>query len=280
MRSRSSSVAIIYLTNHSGSGRFPVKELNRCPSCPSPASTIPSLPWRTSKPCCGRTARRARTAARPTASTTLKGKSTKPGVRKCGHCLKLFTVTVGTVFESSHVPLNKWLQAVHLLCSRKKGISSHQLHRTLEVTYKTAWFMSHRIREAMRDGTLGAARRRRAAPLRSTRRSSAARRACRRRKGGPSHKHAVLALVERGGKVRSVHVEELTKAEVGTIVRENVARETRLMTDEAKHYRAVGQGVRRRTAASTTRSATTSTPTIPRSTRTRSKGCSRSSSAG
>src|SRR5918993_1774452 len=85
----------------------------------------------------------------------LKGRSTKPGVRKCGHCLKLFTVTVGTVFESSHVPLNKWLQAVHLLCSGKKGISSHQLHRTLEVTYKTAWFMSHRIREAMKDGSLG-----------------------------------------------------------------------------------------------------------------------------
>lgn len=84
----------------------------------------------------------------------LKGKSTKPGVRKCGHCLKLFTVTVGTVLESSHVPLNKWLQALHLMCSSKKGISSHQLHRALEVNYRTAWFMSHRIREAMRSGEL------------------------------------------------------------------------------------------------------------------------------
>ena len=86
---------------------------------------------------------------------TLKGKAHRIGVKKCGHCRKQFTVKVGTVFESSHVPLNKWLQAVYLLTSGKKGISSHQLHRILEVTYKTAWFMSHRIREAMRDGTLG-----------------------------------------------------------------------------------------------------------------------------
>jgi transposase-like protein len=78
----------------------------------------------------------------------------RPGLKKCGHCRKQFTVRVGTVFESSHVPLHKWLQAVHLMCSSKKGISSHQLHRTLMVTYQTAWFMSHRIREAMRSGAL------------------------------------------------------------------------------------------------------------------------------
>ena len=169
----------------------------------------------------------------------LKGKSTKPGVRKCGHCKKLFTVTVGTVFESSHVPLHKWLQAVHLLCASKKGFSAHQLHRTLEVTYKTAWFMAHRIREAMRDGSL--------APLGGEGKTVEAdetfighKAGVPKPKGGFSHKHAVVALVERGGKVRSVHVDKLTKARVSAVVRENVAREARLMTDEAMHYRAVG----------------------------------------
>ena len=81
----------------------------------------------------------------------LKGKSHRPGVYKCNECRKPFSVTVGTVFERSKVPLHKWLLATHLLCASKKGISSHQLHRMLGVTYKTAWFMTHRIREAMRD---------------------------------------------------------------------------------------------------------------------------------
>jgi transposase-like protein len=85
----------------------------------------------------------------------LQGKTHRMGLKKCGHCRKQFTVKVGTVCESSHVPLTKWLQAMHLLCCSKKGISSHQLHRLLGVTYKTAWFMAHRIREGMRDGTLG-----------------------------------------------------------------------------------------------------------------------------
>jgi transposase-like protein len=169
----------------------------------------------------------------------LKGKAHRIGVKKCGHCRKQFTVKVGTVFESSHVPLHKWLQAMHLLCSSKKGISSHQLHRILEVTYKTAWFMSHRIREAMRDGTLG--------PLGGEGMTVEAdetfigrKKGVPAPKGGYSHKHIVLSLVERGGKVRSVHIDELTKAEAGRVVRENVARESRLMTDEGRHYRGVG----------------------------------------
>ena len=85
------------------------------------------------------------------AITKLKGKSTRPGVYKCRSCRKPFTVTVGTVFERSKIPLNKWVLAFHLLCASKKGMSSHQLHRMLGVTYKTAWFMAHRIREAMMD---------------------------------------------------------------------------------------------------------------------------------
>ncbi len=165
------------------------------------------------------------------------------GVRRCGHCLKLFTVTVGTIFESSHVPLNKWLQALHLMCSSKKGISSHQLHRTLEVNYRTAWFMSHRIREAMRDGSLG--------PLGGANSAVEADESFIGRKkgvpvpkGGYSHKHAVLGLVERGGKVRSVHLNTLTAEEIGRLVRENINRESWMVTDEAKHYVKVGQEFR------------------------------------
>ncbi len=169
----------------------------------------------------------------------LKGKSTRPGVRKCGHCRKPFTVMVGTIFERSHVPLSKWLQAICLMTSSKKGISSHQLHRILGVKYDTAWFMSHRIREAMRDGSLG--------PLGGGNAVEADETFIGRKegvpvpKGGYSHKHAVMALVERGGKVRSVHLDTLTKDEIGRVVRENVAREAWLFTDDAKHYREVGK---------------------------------------
>jgi transposase-like protein len=92
--------------------------------------------------------------ADPARIIKMAGKSTRIGVHNCRECRKPFTVKVGTVFESSHVSLRLWLQAIHLLCSSKKGISSNQLHRILGVTLKTAWFMSHHIREAMRDGNL------------------------------------------------------------------------------------------------------------------------------
>ena len=82
-------------------------------------------------------------------AAALNGKSTRPGVYKCRDCRQPFSVTVGTVFERSKIPLNKWLMATHLLVSSKKAISSHQIHRMLGVTYKTAWFMTHRIREAL-----------------------------------------------------------------------------------------------------------------------------------
>jgi hypothetical protein len=164
-------------------------------------------------------------------------------VKKCGHCRKQFTVKVGTVFESSHVPLCKWLQAVYLLCSSKKGISSHQLHRLLGVTYKTAWFMSHRLREAMRDGKLG--------PLGGNGTIVEADEtyygekddpAERRKPGqrGPAGKRPVVGLVERGGKVRTFHVEAANKDVVEKIVRENINRETALMTDESSLYSKVG----------------------------------------
>lgn len=96
---------------------------------------------------CGRMGRISKIKANPE-------KRIRYGLHKCGDCSKQFTVKVGTVFEHARIPLRKMLQAVHLICSSKKGISSHQLHRILDVQYKTAWFLSHRIREAMRDGSL------------------------------------------------------------------------------------------------------------------------------
>jgi len=135
----------------------------------------------------------------------LEGKSTRPGVYKCNECEKPFSVTVGTVFESSHVPLNKWLYATHKLNSGKKGTSAHQLHRELGVSYKTAWFMAHRIREAMAPAT--------PSPLGGEGRvveadeteigGKAKNRAYRKRL---PKKAIVLSLVERGGAVRSTRV--------------------------------------------------------------------------
>jgi transposase-like protein len=176
----------------------------------------------------------------------MNGKSTRVGVYKCYQCRMQFSVKVGTVFESSHVKLHIWLQAVALLTSSKKGISSNQLHRTLDVTLKTAWFMSHRIREAMRDGKL--------APMggaggivemdetyfgnRRVRRdvTTSGRPFTKSGKGGPSNKRAIVSLVERGGSVRSFHVENADKATVNSIVAGNLARETRVHTDESRLY--------------------------------------------
>ena len=180
----------------------------------------------------------------------MQGESTRIGTYKCYQCRKPFTVKVGTIFESSHVPLRLWLQAIFLMASSKKGISSNQLHRTLGVTLKTAWFMSHRIREAMREGDLS--------PLggegkivevdetyfgqvanpRTTRTSGEP--FSKRGRKGPANKRAVLALVERGGRVRSFHVAHANSENVTGLVRANMHRESRLHTDESKLYRRVG----------------------------------------
>lgn len=169
----------------------------------------------------------------------LKGESTRIGVRKCGHCRKQFTVKIGTVFESSHVPLRKWLQAVYLMCASKKGISAHQLHRTLEVTYKTAWFMEHRIREAMRTDCLP--------PLGGEGKTVEAdetyigrRKGVPMPRGGTEHKMKIVSLVERGGDVRSIKVDEVNAKTVREIVVANVRRESELQTDEGQHYVKVG----------------------------------------
>jgi len=181
----------------------------------------------------------------------LKGKSTRPGVYKCNECRKPFSVTVGTVFERSHIPLNKWVMATHLLAASKKGMSAHQLHRMMGVTYKSAWFMAHRIREAMKvdpkAGPLGGEGKvveadetyfgDRENPLPSPQRRG--RPYIKRGKAG--HKRAVVALVERGGHVRMFHVERATKASIRDALVRNVDRASSLHTDESNLYTETGK---------------------------------------
>ncbi|WP_296719653.1 IS1595 family transposase [Erythrobacter sp.] len=163
------------------------------------------------------------------------------GLKKCGECRKQFTAKVGTVFEHARLPLTKMLQAVHLIVSSKKGISAHQLSRVLEVQYKSAWFLAHRIREAMRSGDL-------ATPFGST--GGAVEvdetyigfRKGRGVQKGTGHKMAVLALVDRdSGQSRWFHIDNARAKDIHPIVRTNIAREARLMTDEAKMYRKIGR---------------------------------------
>ena len=171
-------------------------------------------------------------------ATKLKGKSTRPGVYWCNGCQKPFSVTVGTVYERSHVPLHTWLYATHLLCSSKKGISSHQLSRMLGVTYKTAWFMTHRIREAMKPG-LGDT------PLGGEGKTVEAdemfigQKAGKTKQGGArgyAHKRTILSLVERGGKVRSFPIETPSTHEIKGPMYRNVHSATMIYTDAAQHY--------------------------------------------
>lgn len=169
----------------------------------------------------------------------IKGKTARVGLHTCAECRKQFTVKVGTVFESSHVPLHKWFQAAHLLASSKKGISAHQLHRTLQVTYKTAWFMAHRLREAMRDGELtplGGAGKIVEADETYFGSKKVITKRTKRGKSAHSSKRSIVALVERGAKVRAFHVSRADQITVAQIVRENVAQETRLHTDESRLY--------------------------------------------
>jgi len=198
---------------------------------------LESIVWRDGIVCpkCGTVGQ-----ARPLQGVKDKKGRVRYGLKKCYSCRAQFTVRVGTVFEASHVPLHLWLQAAYLMASSKKGISSNQLHRTLGVTLKTAWFMSRRLREAMRSGSL--------APFGSS--GSAVEvdeTFIGRKKGKPvrhgyEHKHKVLALVDREtGQSRAMIVEELNTKTVGPIVRANVAKEARLMTDEARHYVKVGR---------------------------------------
>lgn len=177
----------------------------------------------------------------------------KPGVYRCASkgCRKDFSVTTKTVMESSHIKLHIWLQAFYLMAASKKGVSAHQLHRMLKITYKSAWFMAHRIREAMRNGGLlppmggegkiieadetyyGKTEKPRVSPHRKGR-------PYKRGSRGPKDKRPILALVERGGSVRSFHIPVADAANVAAVVRANVHRESRLHTDESRLYPKLG----------------------------------------
>ena len=167
----------------------------------------------------------------------MQGQSTRKGLYKCYQCRKPFTVRMGTLFESSHVPLHIWLQAMYLIAGSKKGISSNQLHRTLGVTLKTAWFLSHRIREAMRSGETdmfgndGGAVEVDETFIGRTDRSRGAR-------GGVAHKLKVLSLVDRqSGRARSVKIETVTLRDIEPIIRANVSEAAHLMSDEHPVYK-------------------------------------------
>lgn len=175
-------------------------------------------------------------------STLMQGKTTRPGLYKCKDCRKPFTATMGTIYERSHIPLHKWLLATQLMVASKKGISAHQLFRMLGFgSYRTAWFMAHRIREAMTAGDTG--------PLGGNGATVEADETYIGRKkgvdaprGGFRHKMRVVSLVDRNsGIARSIFADQLTAGEIASIVRVNVSRDSRLMTDEARHYWAVGR---------------------------------------
>ena len=169
----------------------------------------------------------------------LGGKTTRVGLWKCYACMKPFTVKVGTVFESSHVKLHLWLQAMHLMCSSKKGISSNQLHRTLGVTLKTAWFMSHRIREALT--TVGAGPMGGEGAIVEIDETFIGRKEGVEQRRGFFHRRAVLTLVERGKGSCSFHVEGTSSAILLPIIKANVSAASIVMTDEASYYSRLGQ---------------------------------------
>lgn len=167
-------------------------------------------------------------------------KKVRQGLKFCGQCRRQFTVRVGTIFEDSHLPMTKWLQAIYMMTASKKGISAHQLHRTLEITYKTAWFLEHRIREAMASGDLtvfgqggGIV--------------EADETFIGRLKGTPKkrafhHKMKVLALVDRDtGQARTMVIDDVTAKTIMPIVKANIAKEAVLMTDEANAYNGAGK---------------------------------------
>jgi transposase-like protein len=169
------------------------------------------------------------------------GKSTRIGAYKCYQCRKPFTVKVGTVFEASHVPMRHWLQAMFLMSSSKKGISSNQLHRTLGCTLKTAWFISHRIREAMRITGV--------TPMGGTGKVVEADETFigflegqpKKGRRAWSNKNVVLTLVERGGSARSFHVDGARIGDLQPIIRANLSREANLMSDEMYSYKEIGR---------------------------------------
>jgi transposase-like protein len=178
--------------------------------------------------------------------TLLQGKSTKPGTYICKACRTKFTVTVGTIFERSHIGLAKWMLAFRLMASAKKGVSAHQLHRTLGVTYKTAWFMAHRIREAMRlDAPEPMGGHGKVIEADETyiggKETNKHRNKRNQHKDHLGGKQAVVTLVERDGSARSFHVANVTSKTLRRVIVTNASRKSHLMTDGARMYPAIGR---------------------------------------
>lgn len=199
-------------------------------------SYLESVLWAKGAVCphCGGVDRITKVKANP-------AKRIRLGLWRCGDCKGQFTVKVGTLFEHGRIPLHKMLQAVYLITSSKKGISTHQLHRVLEITYKSAWFLTHRIREALREGDLAPFGQDGGA-VEVDETYIGKRKGFGNPKGGHAHKMAVLGLVDRdSGKCRMFYVENAGGHMVQPIVMGNLAREARLMTDEATMYRKIGR---------------------------------------
>ncbi|TPK98049.1 IS1595 family transposase [Mesorhizobium sp. B2-4-12] len=190
--------------------------------------------------------------ADPASLHLLKGKSHRPGLYQCNACREHFTVTVGTVMERSKIPLCKWVLGFHLYAASKKGLSAHQLHRMLGITYKTAWFMAHRIREAMKEdvassGPLGGEGKtveadetyigKRETPRKPRKGAPYTKKG----KGGGAQKRIVVGLVERGGKARMFHLNDATAATVRDVLVRNVSRDTTLYTDSSRLYTRTGE---------------------------------------
>lgn len=195
-----------------------------------------------------------------------KTKNVNKTLYKCRECRKQFTATTGTIFEDSHVPLSKWFAAIYLMCASKKGVSAHQIHRMLGVAYRTAWFMCHRVREAMREdfmlsGTIEAdetyvgGRNRRGHPVAKWEREkidAEARGETPQRKSGPragrrhprEDKAAVFGMIERGGRVKTQHVPQVDAATLRTIMISNIdVKNSHLITDGHKAYKMIKQDI-------------------------------------
>jgi transposase-like protein len=175
--------------------------------------------------------------------TKLEGKAHRPGVYQCNEsaCREQFTVTVRTVFERSKIPLTKWLAALFLMTASKKGVSAHQVHRMLGISYKSTWFMMHRLREAMRIGGLLPPMGEDGGMVEVDETYVGRVKGVKVKMGGSRHKNVVLSLLDRDtGQVRSFHVATATSDEIAPIVRDNLSKEAQLMTDQARWYAKLG----------------------------------------
>ncbi len=182
------------------------------------------------------------------AAYKLNGKKQRAGLYECKGCSEQFTVTVGTVCERSHIPLNKWVLAFHLIVASEKGISAHQMHRMMGITYRSAWFMCHRIREALASGKfpvqLGGANKVVEIDETYVGGKEANKHAWKRTPGsqGGANKAPVVSLVERDGSVRSFHVPNVTAETLGPVITANIDKATYLMTDGSPVYPGIGAG--------------------------------------